>query len=107
MTNTARLLIAWHRCCTQGYSLTPCNFLVLCDVMQNAAEPISCSRRARRLHISQPSVSDALHAAEHYGLVTLVTTPLAASAQKTALTAIPTPSAYQLFSKRRPKTITP
>lgn len=102
MNAPARLLTAWDRCCKRGYSLTPCNFLVLCDIMHHAAEPISCQRRARRLHISQPSVSDALHAAAHYGLVTLVTTPLPASAQSHShpMTTPTTPSLQEQLDDR-------
>ncbi len=98
-----RILNAWQRCHASGYALTACNFLVLCDVMESRDEPISCARRAQRLHISQPSVSDALHTAAHFGLVTLVTSPLPASAQKSSLSALPTPLACKIFSIRPPK----
>jgi hypothetical protein len=94
------LLKAWHRTVKSGLCLNPTQFLVLCDVLENPAEPISASKRAKRLRLTQPTVSLALRFLESLDLATVI--------ENTApggftLTAKPTREAYHLFGLKGPR----
>lgn len=95
-----RLLNAWHRTCKEGHCLNPTQFLVLCDLLRQPAEPISSSARARRLHFTQPTTTLALHSLSALGFATLIKTP---SPGGYTLTATPTPAAYKLFGLHFPR----
>lgn len=93
------LLKAWHLTVKRGLCLNPTQFLILCDVLENPAEKISASKRAKRLHLTQPTVSLALRFLATHGLATVI--------ENTApggftLTAAPTREAYNLFGLRGP-----
>lgn len=95
-----RLLRAWDRTVKNGLPLNPTQFLILCDVLQNPAEPISASKRAQRLRLTQPTVSLALRFLETLGLAQVI--ELRAPGGFT-LTAQPTETAYHLFGLRGPR----
>ncbi len=93
------LLKAWHLTVKRGLCLNPTQFLILCDVLENPAEKISASKRAKRLRLTQPTVSLALRFLQTLGLATVI--------ENTApggftLTAAPTREAYNLFGLRGP-----
>lgn len=94
---------AWIKCCEQGLSITPGQFIVLCDILANPA-PTSAFRRARRLRVSQPLVSGAQHILAEAGLVTLRRIPQPQGRIQDAVAATPTPEAYPIFGMRPPKT---
>lgn len=106
MRSPLRILTAWHRLCTNGHSLSPARFIVLCDILEHPAEVIGVSQRGRRLHFTQTTIRDGLHALASSGLVTLRYVPV--SEQRTSpqhrgspsLSATPTPLAYHLFRLR-------
>jgi hypothetical protein len=99
-----RLLCAWDGTVKNGLCLNPTQFLILCDVLENPAEPISASKRAQRLRLTQPTVSLALRFLETLGLATVI--------ENTApggftLTAQPTRAAYHLFGLKGPRQLPP
>lgn len=101
------LLKAWHRTVKSGLCLNPTQFLILCDVLENPAEKISASQRAKRLRLTQPTVSLALRFLDTIGLATLIQVPATGGPDShhrsyPALSATPTREAYQLFGLRGP-----
>lgn len=95
------LLKAWDRSVTRGLCLNPTQFLILCDVLEHphGTENISATQRAKRLRLTQPTVSLALRSLASLGLATVIEPPAPGGK---SLTAQPTRKAYHLFGLRGP-----
>lgn len=104
ITPAGGMLRAWSTAAAAGHSLTPGEFLVLCDIVETRQQLMSIRTRARRLRVSHPLVCQAQQKFQALGLVTLTELPWPCPHLKrsyTSYAATPTHSALRLFGKRR------
>lgn len=100
----SRLLTAWHRTVQSGLSITPAQYIVLCSIIEEPA--LSSMARARRLHLSSPTILLAQRTLAELRLIKLTTAPHSPYQQQRksrlppAIHAHPTPAARKLFTNR-------
>lgn len=111
ITPAGGMLRAWSAASNAGHSLTPGEFIVLCDIVETQQKLMSVRSRARRLNLSHALVCQAQRKFQILNLVELTELPwpcphLRRSYQ--SLAATPTGPALKLFGKRSlPNRLTP
>jgi len=100
-----RFLTGWHCACAAGHSLTPGQYLVLCDICEHPSDIISTRTRSRRLHLSHVAVSMAQQHLAALDLITLIPAPSPIPhlhRNYPSFSSTPTPAAFKLFGMKGP-----